>query len=230
MTHFTKNWPSGEISPAPEGHHLREAHTMKLPDNQSIFSDTQLWMQLKSGSELALGKLIKKYFNPLQNYGYKFVRDEDFVKDCVQEVFIEIWQRRERLTTPDSVRAYLLSSVRKKVLREGFRQQIIKEEETVDLENDRHFAELSHEWSLIEEENIAQLTQQVSTLLNRLPKRQREAVYLQFYQNLEREEIAQIMDINPQSVSNLLQTAFRLFRENWQAVYLFLGIEQLFIF
>ncbi|WP_428666148.1 RNA polymerase sigma factor [Runella sp.] len=203
---------------------------MKLPDNQSTFSDLQLWIQLKNGNELALGKLIKKYFNPLQNYGYKFVRDEDFVKDCVQEVFIEVWQRRDRLSTPDSVRAYLLSSVRKRVVREGFRQQIIKEDEPVNLENDWNFAELSHERFLIDEESEAQLKYKVSSLLNRLPKRQKEAVYLQFYQNLEREEIAQIMDINPQSVSNLLQTAFRLFRENWQVVYTLLGMQELFIF
>lgn len=203
---------------------------VKLPDNQSTFSDLQLWIQLKNGSELALGKLIKKYFNPLQNYGYKFVRDEDFVKDCVQEIFIEVWQRRDRLSTPDSVRAYLLSSVRKRVLREGFRQHILKEEEPANLENNWQFAELPHERILMEEEHEAQLKHKINTLLNQLPKRQREAVYLQFYQNLEREEIAQIMDINPQSVSNLLQTAFKLFRENWQVIYALLGMQELFIF
>ncbi|AXE20467.1 sigma-70 family RNA polymerase sigma factor [Runella rosea] len=203
---------------------------VKLPDNQSTFSDLQLWIQLKNGSELALGKLIKKYFNPLQNYGYKFIRDEDFVKDCVQEVFIEVWQRRDRLSTPDSVRAYLLSSVRKRVLREGFRQQIIKEDEPIDLENNWHFVELPHERLMIEEEHEAQLKHKIGALLNQLPKRQREAIYLQFYQDLEREEIAQIMDIHPQSVSNLLQTAFKLFRQNWQVIYALLGIFDLFIF
>jgi RNA polymerase sigma factor (sigma-70 family) len=158
------------------------------------------------------------------------VRDEDFVKDCVQEVFIEIWQRRDRLSIPDSIRAYLLSSVRKRVMREGVRQQIIKEDTPADLENDRHFVELSHEWSLIEKENVVFLTEKVSNLLNRLPKRQREAVYLQFYQNLERDEIAQIMGIHPQSVSNLLQTAFKLFRENWQVVYTLFCMQEILIF
>ena len=61
-------------------------------------SDLQIWQQMKDGSEFALGNLMKMYFNPLLNYGYKFVKDEDFVKDCVQEVFIEIWKRRERLS------------------------------------------------------------------------------------------------------------------------------------
>ncbi|SFE67192.1 RNA polymerase sigma factor [Spirosoma endophyticum] len=178
-------------------------------------TDIQLWQQLKNGSELALGKLLANYFNPLQNYGYKFVRNEDFVKDCVQEVFIEIWNRRDRISTPDSVRAYLLSSVRKRVIREGYRQRIINEDESADLENDLNFVEFSPEWSLIEQESLAETTHRVAEALNQLPKRQREVIYLRYYQNLERDEIADIMGVNPQSVSNLLQAAFKTFRENW---------------
>ncbi|MFC0183399.1 RNA polymerase sigma factor [Pseudarcicella hirudinis] len=87
---------------------------MKLSQLSSPVSDIQLWEQLKNGSELALGKLIRKYFNLLQNYGFKFIKDEDFIKDCVQEVFIEIWNRRDNISIPESVKAYLLSSVRKK--------------------------------------------------------------------------------------------------------------------
>ena len=184
-------------------------------DSYPTNSDTQLWEQLKNGSELAFGKLLTKYFNSLQNYGYKFVRNEDFVKDCVQEVFIEIWNRRDRISTPDSVRAYLLSSVRKRVLREAYRQRIIKEDESIDLENDLNFVEFSSEWSLIEQESLAETTNRIADALNKLPKRQREVIYLRYYQNLERDEIAAIMSVNPQSVSNLLQSAFKTFRENW---------------
>ncbi|AFK04444.1 RNA polymerase, sigma-24 subunit, ECF subfamily [Emticicia oligotrophica DSM 17448] len=189
-------------------------------------NDSQLWQQLKNGSELALGKLIKKYFNPLLNYGYKFVRNEDFVKDCVQEVFVEIWSRRQNISQPDSVRAYLLSSVRKKILRESFRQKIKTDgDEIVNIENDLKFAEFSPELAIIEQENSQETIQKISSLLNTLPKRQREVIYLRFYQNLERDEIAQIMGVNAQSVSNLLQAAFKTIRENWSGLiihYLFL--------
>jgi RNA polymerase sigma factor (sigma-70 family) len=191
----------------------------------STNNDSQLWQQLKNGSELALGKLIKKYFNPLQNYGYKFVRNEDFVKDCVQEVFVEIWSRRQNISQPDSVRAYLLSSVRKRILRESVRQKINGEDEIINIENDLKFAEFSPELVMIEQENTQETIQKVTILLNSLPKRQREVIYLRFYQNLERDEIAQIMGVNAQSVSNLLQAAFKTIRENWSGLifhYLFL--------
>ncbi|GAB3978159.1 sigma-70 family RNA polymerase sigma factor [Spirosoma terrae] len=191
---------------------------MKSNERLSTATDLLLWQQIKNSSEFGLRKLVEKYFNSLQNYGYKFVRDEDFVKDCVQEVFIEIWSRRDRISTPDSVRAYLLSCVRKRVLREGYRQRINRDDEPMDLENDLSFVEFSPEWSVIEQESLAETTQRISDSLNQLPKRQREVIYLRYYQNLERDEIADIMGVNPQSVSNLLQAAFKSFRENWVGI------------
>lgn len=188
---------------------------MNPPQPKPAQTDGMLWQQLRKGSELALGRLISRYFNPLLNYGHKFIRDEAFVKDCVQEVFIEIWNRRDRISTPDSVRAYLLSSVRRRVLREGYRQQIIRDDEPDDLENMDTLSEFSPEWAIIEQESLAETTHRIAEALAKLPKRQREVVYLRYYQNLERDEIAGIMSINPQSVSNLLQAAFASIRESW---------------
>jgi len=193
---------------------------MNPPEPKPVQTDGVLWQQLQKGSELALGKLINRYFNPLLNYGCKFIRDEAFVKDCVQEVFIEIWNRRDRISSPDSVRAYLLSSVRKRVLREGFRQQIIRDDAPPDLENDGTLTDFSPEWTIIEQESLAETTHRIADALAKLPKRQREVIYLRYYQNLERDEIAAIMQVNPQSVSNLLQAAYTSMRENWPIVLL----------
>ena len=193
---------------------------MNSPEPKPVQTDGVLWQQLQKGSELALGKLINRYFNPLLNYGCKFIRDEAFVKDCVQEVFIEIWNRRDRISSPDSVRAYLLSSVRKRVLREGFRQQIIRDDAPSDLENDGTLTDFSPEWTIIEQESLAETTHRIADALAKLPKRQREVIYLRYYQNLERDEIAAIMQVNPQSVSNLLQAAYTSMRENWPIVLL----------
>jgi RNA polymerase sigma factor (sigma-70 family) len=195
--------------------------------SQSTQDDIHVWTHLKEGDELAFGKLLKKYFNHLQNYGYKFVKDEDFIKDCVQEVFIEIWQRREKISTPDSVKAYLLSCVRRKVVREGFRQHIIKDDDERNVESKTEDFDASPEWFMIEQETSTEITEKVNKSISKLPKRQREVLYLQYYQNLNRDEIAQIMDINSQSVSNLLQSAFKSFRENWLVVLGFFGLWQM---
>lgn len=170
---------------------------------------------MKAGSELAFSKLVKLYFRPLANYGFRFVRDEEFIKDCVQEVFIEIWKRRERISVPDSVKAYLLSSVRRKLYRESSRQKIEAGEFELDFANDPSLTEDPFEWAWIEAEQEQQIQAKVNAVLNELPRRQREVVYLQYFQNMSREEIADTMGINPQSVSNLLQSAFKFIRTRW---------------
>ncbi len=191
--------------------------------------DILLWTRLKTGDEHALALLVKKFFNPLLNYGYQFVKDKEFVRDCVQEIFIEIWQRRERISTPESVKAYLLSAVRKRVLREGYRQHIYRNQE-ISHENENSLIDFSAEWAIIEQENTAEMQEKVRQSISRLSKRQQEVLYLQYYQGLGRDEIADIMNINTQSVSNLIQSAFRSFREYWQTFVLLAGVSGLIIF
>jgi len=188
---------------------------MSLPKSSNPNNDVQLWQQLKQGSELALGKLIKLYFNLLINYGFKFVKDEAFVKDCVQDVFISVWTHRDTILTPNSIHAYLLSAVRRRVLREKVRQRLDDNSKVNNVENEAELFDFSHEWLLIEQDSLNEMTKKVTELLNKLPKRQREVLYLRFYQNLERTEIAEIMGVNEQSVSNHLQSAFKNFKDNW---------------
>ncbi|MBU6169170.1 MAG: sigma-70 family RNA polymerase sigma factor [Bacteroidetes bacterium] len=197
---------------------------MSFSTSSNPLNDTQLWQQLKLGSELALGKLIKKYFNQLQHYAFKFVKDEAFIKDCVQDVFISIWTHRETIIIPQSIHAYLLSSVRRKVLREKVRQRLDQKTGTNPVEKEADLLDFSHEWLLIEQESLNEMTKKVSELLNELPKRQREVLYLKYYQNLERAEIADIMGINEQSVSNHLQAAFKNFKDHWQQIIICISI------
>jgi RNA polymerase sigma factor (sigma-70 family) len=196
---------------------------MTSKEQSNSLSDEQLWLQLQAGSEFALSRLLKKYFNLLQNYAHKFSRDEDFIKDCVQEVFIEIWQKRDRISTPDSVKAYLLGSVRRKVFRETSRQRI-RRDDSDDFDNDLHFPlNPSVETSIIEQESIDALEKKMKLLLEQLPSRQSEVLYLLYYQNLSRAEVAEIMNINTQSVSNLIQRAFKTIRDHWPSGIISLG-------
>ncbi len=205
-----------------------KAKELEIVEINANLADIKLWISLKEGNEFALNKLVKKFFNPLLNYGFKFVKDEAFVKDCVQEVFIEIWKRRERLCIPNSIKAYLLSCVRKKVVREGFRQNIIKSDEENEIQNAIIQIDSSIEKLIIEEESSFEISEKVKKALFQLPKRQYEVLYLQYYQNLNREEIADIMGVKAQSVSNLTQSAFKSFRENWTLMVLFLIVFNLF--
>ena len=74
-------------------------------------NDAELWSQVLSGDMTALSLLYKANYNLLFNWGMRFVSDEEFVKDCIQDVFVKICSSRKLSSTP-YVRSYLLTSLR----------------------------------------------------------------------------------------------------------------------
>ncbi|CAG5008876.1 hypothetical protein DYBT9275_04376 [Dyadobacter sp. CECT 9275] len=163
-----------------------------------------MWVSFKAGDERALRSLMELYLPKMYNYGSKFSNDREFIKDCIQDVFIGMWQYRENLALPDSPKAYLLTALRRKMFSSRSRITLT----SLDPKSDMLFStEQSAEDTLIERESIAGQNKLVAHLLGRLPERQREVIYLKFYQGLDRHETAAVMGISDQSVSNLFQKA-----------------------
>jgi RNA polymerase sigma factor (sigma-70 family) len=187
---------------------------MTSGENSLQSRDIRLWKELVRGCDQALGQLMQVHFKALLNYGFKFVKDDAFVKDCIQEVFIDLWRTRERVAEPGSIKAYLLVSLRRKIMRNrrtmrfGDPSLPVSEEATFSIE-------FSPEWWMIEQETLARKTRMISDMLDALPARQREVVYLKYYQELSREEISAMLDIAPQTVSNLLQMAYGQLRKRF---------------
>ena len=181
--------------------------------------DSLLWQSLKRSEKAAFEILLKKYYPIVLNYGVRFYKDKEFVKDCVQDLFIEIWNRREYLADVVSVKSYLLHSIRKNIIRESSRLKWFREADKISDDHDFD-VEFDIETYLISREVENELLQKLRFELDKLTKRQREAIFLRFNQDLSYEEIAIIMDINYRSVVNLIHEAIKAIRKNWFAVLL----------
>ena len=181
--------------------------------------DSLLWQALKRSEKAAYEILLKKYYPIVLNYGVRFYKDKEFVKDCVQDLFIEIWNRREYLADVVSVKSYLLHSIRKNIIRESSRLKWFREADKISDDHDFD-VEFDIETYLISREVENELLQKLRFELDKLTKRQREAIFLRFNQDLSYEEIAIIMDINYRSVVNLIHEAIKAIRKNWFAVLL----------
>jgi len=103
---------------------------LKLRKDKS--SDTTLWNQLRLGDEEAFSSLFERYYSTLVNYGKTLMTGEDRVKDCVQDVFVDIWTYRYKLNEAIVVKAYLLSSVRKRIARLHHREHIFSNIKSID--------------------------------------------------------------------------------------------------
>jgi RNA polymerase sigma factor (sigma-70 family) len=174
--------------------------------------DSVLWHQFKNGDKEAFIKLYQKYYSQLLNYGMRIKRNEDFIEDCIQEVFYDLLRTANNLGPTDNVLFYLFASLRRKVFR--------KLKYDISFRGDDNFyfdgpelAEKSSEDTVIENEGQERRRKYFKELIGDLPPRQKEALLMRFYLHIEYTEIAKIMDLNIQSVRNLVHKAIKTLRE-----------------
>lgn len=174
---------------------------MSVGTNQMIIA----WKQMKSGDHTALAVLFEHFYSDLYHYGLKIVNEPDLVKDSVQDVFLRIWERRATLGEVKNAKAYLLSSVRRRLLESKTIDWPAVSQEP-DASDSQVFSFSSTEF--IEVDEISrQLRSSLVQSINSLPDRQRELIFLRFYFNLPYAEIARIMDVKEQTIKNMMQRA-----------------------
>jgi DNA-directed RNA polymerase specialized sigma24 family protein len=81
-------------------------------------NDGAIWSIFKKGDKEAFAILYARYFKILFQYGIKMAEDGDLVKDCIHDLFIDLWKNKANLTDPKSVKAYLLSAIQHKLIRQ----------------------------------------------------------------------------------------------------------------
>lgn len=172
---------------------------MSLPAETTAVKHDLLWESLRSGNVKAFERVFHLYYHVLFRYGIKFSHTEEEVKDCIQSLFLQIWERRLFLGPTTSVKSYLMASLRRLL-----HQRAHKDESTISLENHDFQTELSVESKLIATQAEAEMIGLVRTAFEKLPARQKEAIYLRFYDNQNFDEIADIMGISVRATYKLI--------------------------
>jgi RNA polymerase sigma factor (sigma-70 family) len=182
---------------------------MIAPSTQSATylasSDEEVWRAaFQNESRQALATLYYRYFKFLKVYGQKVLTDSDAVKDSIQDLFVEMWNHRERLAIPRSVKAYLLVSLQRKLIRH--KKKMLKAPLQVNSLPDTELVH-SKEDELIHEQNLAEKQRTLKVAIEGLTKRQQEAIHLKFYANLSYDEIVEVMNISADAIYNLVSKA-----------------------
>lgn len=116
---------------------------------------------------------------------------------------------------PDDVKAYLMGAFRNKIYKERLRTLRLPQPVELPFEGSPDLTDPTVEHLLILDETHQQNQRQIQRLLSSLPKRQQEIIYLHYYEGLEADQVAQVMDIGRQSVYNLLSRTLRQLRAAW---------------
>jgi RNA polymerase sigma factor (sigma-70 family) len=165
--------------------------------------------------------LIRTYSKQLFDFGFRFCQDGEIVKDCLQQLYLDLWNRGFDVAHDRRIKSYLFKAIKNRVLREKE-----KWSKNSPIEEGYDFVlEFGAEMSMIALEGDRELAFKLQKILNELPPRQREIIYLKFYQGLDTDQISAIMGINPQSVHNLLQKAYQNIKLDWKVLLLLLSLS-----
>jgi RNA polymerase sigma factor (sigma-70 family) len=175
----------------------------------SDLSDQALvWKRFKGGDQPAFSVLYQHHYTSLYFYALKSTGSTYQAQEYVQELFVNLWNRREGLADVRQVKPYLFKSLRSLLHR---RSSTTHEE--LNCDEGSYGLQFSPEDFLIQREDNAYREEMLAEVLNGLSPRQREAVYLRYYEDLSYSQIAEVLHINYQSVINLIYQAFKKLRK-----------------
>ena len=171
--------------------------------------DEALWDFARHGDAKALSVLYRRHYDLMFNFGLKYVRDEEVVKDCIQDIFVKFSVSR-RLSHTDYVRSYFLTALRNSILDKLAARRSTDELDEQAFRMEIEDAAIERMFSRSDEQ--VRLGKRLMAAYGELTENQRTAIYLRFVSGLSYKEIAAVLEIAPQSSMNLVQRALARLR------------------
>lgn len=170
-------------------------------------SDRDLWNDFKSGNSAAFTHLFESYVELLFDYGRNLCSDLQLIEDCIQDTFAELWTKKERLGDTSCIKYYLFKCLRRKVYIKLKKKQ---SKVFISLETNRNLfiqTQRTQELLMIGRESEAMIKTALQKAINTLPFRQKEAIYLRFYQENSFQEVSTKMGISMKSTYRIVSQA-----------------------
>jgi RNA polymerase sigma factor (sigma-70 family) len=179
--------------------------------NKNDFSE--LWNNVCAGCHQSYAKLHYQLYPSLFAYIRGMVRDEQLANDLLQDMFVKLWVKKESIGEILNVQAYFFTAARSITL------NFIKKEKNAGRKLDQMAfidLQISVEELITEKESELKLKRTINSALEKLPVRQREILYLKFYEDLDYNQIVSVTGIKYQSVINHIYRAVQALREDFR--------------
>lgn len=171
----------------------------------------QLVSEFCAGNDHAFAELYDMYVNMLFNYGLKFTTDKELLKDCIHDIFVKVYSKRNEKNAINNLGSYLLISLKNRLLDEFRRQTFSTSNEVEEYEYRRAAEDVERDYLSQEAEWMR--SARVANLMQKLTRRQRQAITLYYLEERKYEEICGIMKMNYHSVRNLMHRSMSRLRE-----------------
>jgi RNA polymerase sigma-70 factor, ECF subfamily len=171
-------------------------------------NDKEWYALIKAGDEKAFEALFREYYAILCAFARKFVQDGDVAEEMVQELFMQLWDKRQSLQSDTSIRSYLFTAVRNSCLNHIKHLSVRERHEAHTRQQAVPFS--SDPLEALEQ---AELQARLHLAIEDLPDRCGEIFKLSRYEGLKYEEIAQQLQLSPRTVEVQIGKALRFLRK-----------------
>jgi RNA polymerase sigma-70 factor (ECF subfamily) len=179
---------------------------------------------LKKNNISAFNTLYSNFSKPLYIYLLQKLKDPELCNDVLQDIFVNIWEKRESLNIDTSLKAYLYQAARYKII------DIYR----TDVKYQRYLADLAG-YMMVDPSSITdridnrKKLKEIETAVNNMPERMREIFILSRFEHQSTRDIATKTNLSPQTVKNQISKALRLLRVNYISVDMLLLFTALFL-
>lgn len=173
-----------------------------------------LWYSFLKGDDKAFALIYFQHITSLLAYGYKISPEKELVHDAVQEVFLDLYEKRSKSHVEiGNLKAYLLIALKhtllKMILRQRKQNSFWNDEKTVRLFDIQYcFQE-----EIISKEIGDEKKRRLQEAILKLSPGEKEIIYLKFEEELEYSEISKIMNITIESCRKQLYRAIKALRQ-----------------
>ncbi len=169
-----------------------------------------LWNRLKDGDKSALKEIYDQESSYLFNYGRKIFQDPVIVEDGIHDLFVDIWNKRSTLGDTDNIRRYLAASLRRRIVNDIKRSSKAQAVDTFD--GLKFEPQLAIDSIIINQELSEEKAAKLKKAFEILSDRQKEILYLKFYEGYDYDQISEILGIKYQSLRNTVSKSIKKLR------------------
>ena len=184
-----------------------EQSTYKNHPLQQPYTDKELIRLLDDDSDRAIVLLFEAYYSYICRAVYKIIPDRVLVEDLAQEVFLELWRKRNQLRVTSSLKAYLRRAAVNKAL------NYIRDERVKLTDEERAPEQKATQAGALQQMQVKELQQVIDKAVDSLPDRCRIVFVLSRFEDMTYNEIAEQLGISIKTVENQISKALRTLRE-----------------
>lgn len=170
--------------------------------------DSNIWAEVSRGNKKAYSELYRYLYRKLYNYGAKFTEKHVILEDAIQETLLLVWNNRAIIRTLTYAETYFYST---------FRNILLQRLQQYEVQTDKIVAatdlEFNIEQIIIRNEHDLELKRRLEDSIKGLTSRQREVIYLRFYEGLSYEKVGAVLGITTKATYKIVARALERLKE-----------------